>query len=39
LQTGVDKGSVVMARYGKIFRGDIARNAMLYGAVACLIYR
>ena len=32
-------GSIVLARYGQIYRGDIVRNAALNGAAACLIYR
>ncbi|PKU85901.1 probable glutamate carboxypeptidase LAMP1 [Dendrobium catenatum] len=31
-------GSVVLARYGGIFRGDIIRNAQLAGAIAAIVY-
>ncbi|KAG0451313.1 hypothetical protein HPP92_026283 [Vanilla planifolia] len=31
-------GNVVLARYGKIYRGDIVRNAHLAGAVAAIVY-
>lgn len=31
-------GSVVLARYGEIFRGDIVRNAHAAGAVGVLVY-
>lgn len=36
---GVDvKGNIVIARYGKIFRGDIVRNAYHAGAIGVLIF-
>lgn len=31
-------GTVVLARYGKIFRGDIVKNAQDAGAAAVLVY-
>ncbi|XP_060968391.1 probable glutamate carboxypeptidase LAMP1 isoform X1 [Cannabis sativa] len=31
-------GSVVLARYGEIFRGDIIRNAYKAGAIGALVY-
>lgn len=31
-------GSVVLAKYGQIFRGDIVRNAEAAGAVAAVVY-
>eukprot|EP00249_Psilotum_nudum_P009180 c21760_g1_i2 orf=344-1711(+) len=36
---GIDvRGAIVIARYGKIYRGDIVLNAATEGAVAVLIY-
>ncbi|CAA6660974.1 unnamed protein product [Spirodela intermedia] len=36
---GIDvTGSVVLAKYGKIFRGDIVRNAEAAGALAAVVY-
>ncbi|KAK7272736.1 hypothetical protein RJT34_29542 [Clitoria ternatea] len=38
-KSGVNvSGTVVLARYGKIFRGDIVRNAYEEGAVGVVIY-
>ncbi|KAD4180336.1 hypothetical protein E3N88_28927 [Mikania micrantha] len=38
-ETGIDvTGSIVLARYGKIFRGDIVQNAYEAGAIGVLIY-
>lgn len=38
-ELGVEvNGSVVVARYGKIYRGDIVRNAEDAGAVAAVVY-
>ncbi|TKY44556.1 glutamate carboxypeptidase 2 [Spatholobus suberectus] len=38
-ETGVNvSGTVVLARYGKIYRGDIVRNAYDAGAVGVVIY-
>ena len=32
------EGTVVLARYGKIYRGDIVRNAFSAGAVGAVVY-
>ncbi|KAD4180239.1 hypothetical protein E3N88_28830 [Mikania micrantha] len=38
-ETGINvTGSIVLARYGKIFRGDIVQNAYEAGAIGVLIY-
>lgn len=38
-EKGIDvSGAIVLARYGKIYRGDIVRNADMAGAVGVVVY-
>lgn len=39
IKLGIElKGKIFLARYGNVFRGNIAQRAMDYGGIGCIVY-